>query len=55
MAVIGMLVIYSEMSLDVRCLPVFGYGMLLLLSSLFFSLLRGIALLATLEHLVLMS
>ena len=43
-AVIGILIICSEIGLAVRCLPVFGCRMLLLHSSLLFSSPRGIAL-----------
>ena len=45
----------SDLGLAVRLLPLFGSRTLLLLSSLFVSLPSGIALLAVLEHLILMS
>ena len=45
----------TDLGLAVRLLPLFGSRTVLLLSSVFVSLPRGIALLAILEHLVLMS
>ena len=50
MVAIGRVSTGSDLGIAVSLLPLFGSRMLLLLSSLFVSLPRGIALLAVLEH-----
>ena len=55
MVAVGSVVTGSDLGLAVHLLPLFGSRTLLLLSSLFVSSPRGIALLAALEHPVYMS